>query len=102
MGDHKIIVLALTDPLAATVNNIADLKAARPDVVPKLVDWLKMYKTTDGKPENKLSSDEPTSKEQAEKVVTECHAGGRSFGWTAQSQTQAFGCHRSSASTSQK
>ena len=41
--------------------------------MPKLVEWLKRYKTTDGKPENKLASDTPTSAARAAEVVKECH-----------------------------
>lgn len=71
--DHKIIVLALSDPLASRVDDMAQLKAARPDIVANLIEWLKLYKTTDGKPENKLGSEEPSTKQKAETVVEECH-----------------------------
>ncbi|EOD33817.1 inorganic pyrophosphatase [Emiliania huxleyi CCMP1516] len=68
--DHKIIVVDAEDPLAASASSAADLPAG---VVPKLVEWLKRYKTTDGKPENKLASDTPTSAARAAEVVKECH-----------------------------
>ena len=44
-----------------------------PGVLEKLVEWLKMYKTTDGKDVNVLASDTPTSAAQANKVIAECH-----------------------------
>lgn len=71
--DHKIIALALDDPKAAAVNSIADLEKEMPGVLPALVDWLKMYKTTDGKEVNVLVSDVPDSAEQAKAVIAECN-----------------------------
>jgi 3'-phosphoadenosine 5'-phosphosulfate synthase len=35
------------------------------------VDWLKNYKTSDGKPQNTLTSDEPTSASDAVAIITE-------------------------------
>jgi len=71
--DHKIIVIDAEDPLAAQLNSAADLPRVMPGVLEKLVDWLKMYKTTDGKEVNKLTSDTPTSADAAARVVAECH-----------------------------
>jgi 3'-phosphoadenosine 5'-phosphosulfate synthase len=71
--DHKIIALALDDSKAGVINSIADLEQQLPDVLPALVDWLKMYKTTDGKGINVLLSDEPDTAEQAKAVVADCH-----------------------------
>lgn len=45
-----------------------------PGVLPKLVEWLKLYKTTDGKAANALASDTPTSAAKAMEVVADCHA----------------------------
>ena len=59
--DNKIIVLALSDPDADRIYNLDDLEAIKPGMVDDLVDWLKMYKTTDGAPENALVSDEMSS-----------------------------------------
>jgi len=72
--DHKILVIALSDPDAAAINTIADLKTVKPGYLEKIVDWLKMYKTTDGKAINELTSDEPTTVEQALTVISECNA----------------------------
>ena len=38
-----------------------------------MVNWLKMYKTSDGKPENVLTSDLPSSKAEAVAIIDECH-----------------------------
>lgn len=71
--DHKIIALAIDDPKAAAVNSIADLEREMPGVLPALVDWLKMYKTTDGKEVNVLMSDVPDTAEQAKQVIADCN-----------------------------
>jgi len=71
--DHKIIALALDDPKAASINSIADLDTHKPGVLPALVDWLKMYKTTDGKAVNTLVSDTPDDAAKAKEVITECN-----------------------------
>lgn len=71
--DHKIIVIDVNDPIASRVANAADLRIVMPGVLEKLVEWLKMYKTTDGKDVNVLASDAPTDAATASKVVAECH-----------------------------
>jgi inorganic pyrophosphatase len=71
--DHKIIVIDADDPLASRLNSAADLPRVMPGVLEKLVEWLKMYKTTDGKEVNKLTSDAPTSAPDALKVIADCH-----------------------------
>ena len=71
--DHKIIVIDAADPLADRLTNAADLRTVMPGVLENLVEWLKMYKTTDGKAINALSSDEPKTADAAMSVITECH-----------------------------
>ena len=71
--DHKIIVIDAADPMAPRLRSAADIPRVMPGVLENLVDWLKMYKTTDGKEVNKLTSDKPTSAEDAVKVVADCH-----------------------------
>jgi 3'-phosphoadenosine 5'-phosphosulfate synthase len=72
--DHKILVIDTSDPLASQLSSADDLKRVMPGVLPKLVEWLKLYKTTDGKAENALASDTPTSAAKAMEVVADCHA----------------------------
>ena len=50
-----------------------------PGVQEKLVEWLKQYKTTDGKPVNKLSSDQMLPASKATSVVAECHESWKSL-----------------------
>ncbi len=71
--DHKILVLGVHDPLAQKVSNLEELEKERPGLVAKLVEWLIMYKTTDGKPKNKLASHTPDSAAEALKTVEETH-----------------------------
>lgn len=71
--DHKIIALALDDPNAASINSISDLETQKPGVLAALVDWLKMYKTTDGKAVNVLVSDTPDDAAKAKEVISECN-----------------------------
>jgi len=72
--DHKIIVIDVNDPLANKLNAASDLVTVMPGVLEKLVEWLKMYKTTDGKAINVLASDKPTDAAKAAAVVSECHS----------------------------
>jgi len=72
--DHKIIVIDAADPMAAKLSSAADLKTVMPGVLEKLIEWLKMYKTTDGKAMNVLASDKPKTAAEAAAVVGECHA----------------------------
>jgi len=71
--DHKILVIDAADPLAARLNTAADLLTVMPGVTELLVEWLKMYKTTDGKAVNELASDTPKDSAAAAAVVAECH-----------------------------
>ncbi|CBJ26660.1 similar to 3-phosphoadenosine 5-phosphosulfate synthase 2 isoform 2 [Ectocarpus siliculosus] len=71
--DHKIIALRVTDPNAANINNMDDLERYKPGMTARLVDWLKMYKTSDGKPPNSLAQDEPTTVDEALAVIQHTH-----------------------------
>jgi 3'-phosphoadenosine 5'-phosphosulfate synthase len=69
--DHKIIALREDDPDFDSVHSVADLERVRPGVTAKLVDWLKNYKTSDGKPVNRLKQETPTSVSEAVRIVEE-------------------------------
>ena len=69
--DHKVVMIRETDPHFSSVNSIQDYEAHHPGLTKKLVDWLKNYKTSDGKPVNKLASESPTTQSQATEVVEE-------------------------------
>jgi 3'-phosphoadenosine 5'-phosphosulfate synthase len=69
--DHKIIALRSDDRNFHNINSIADLERFRPGTKDKLVDWLLNYKTSDGKPQNTLSSTEPTSVNEALQIISD-------------------------------
>ena len=69
--DHKIIVLRQTDPNFHKIFNVNDLEKHKPGIINKLIDWLKNYKTSDGKPVNKLKQEKPTTPEEAEEIIEE-------------------------------
>lgn len=69
--DHKIIVLRESDPDFDSVNSMADLERVQPGTTARLVDWLKNYKTSDGKPVNRLKQEEPTSASEAVRIIEE-------------------------------
>lgn len=71
--DHKILCIALSDPLSATVHTMDDLERDKPGTLDLLRNWLKRYKTTDGKPVNALASETPRTVEEALEVVAEVH-----------------------------
>lgn len=71
--DHKIICIVLTDPDASRINSMTDLDVVKPGTTARLVDWLKRYKTSDGKPENSLAQDTPTSVSEAVSIIQETH-----------------------------
>jgi 3'-phosphoadenosine 5'-phosphosulfate synthase len=69
--DHKIIVLREDDSHFDDVHSMSDLERVKPGVTAMLLDWLKNYKTSDGKPVNRLKQDEPTSVTEAVKIIDE-------------------------------
>jgi len=72
--DHKVIALRISDSRATLINNMKDLEEHIPGLTAKLVDWLKMYKTSDGKAINVISNHNiPTSVLQAVEIISECH-----------------------------
>jgi 3'-phosphoadenosine 5'-phosphosulfate synthase len=71
--DHKLLCIALTDPDASSIKSMDDLERVKPGYLGLLKDWLKRYKTSDGKPENTLASETPRTALQALEVVAEVH-----------------------------
>jgi len=71
--DHKIICIITTDPDANQIHSMADLERVKPGTEARLLDWLKRYKTSDGKGENMLAQDEPTSVNEAMDIIAETH-----------------------------
>jgi len=71
--DHKLLVIRASDAKYSGVRSVRDLERLKPGVTARLVDWLKNYKTSDGKPANSFSQEEPTSAAEAVRVVQQVH-----------------------------
>ena len=71
--DNKIICISLSDPDATKIHSIGDLERTKPGTIDRLKDWLKRYKTSDGKPENSLASEDPTDVKAALELINETH-----------------------------
>lgn len=71
--DHKILCIALSDKDAPMIHSMEDLERVKPGHLDRLRDWLKRYKTSDGKPENALASELPRSASDAVAVIEETH-----------------------------
>jgi 3'-phosphoadenosine 5'-phosphosulfate synthase len=71
--DHKILCISLSDPDASSIFTLADLERKKPQHLNNLRDWLKRYKTSDGKGENKLASEVPRTALEAKEVIMETH-----------------------------
>jgi len=71
--DHKILCVHLNDPNAASVRSMSDLERVRPGITARLVDWLKRYKTSDGKPENSLAAETPKTVSATLNIIQETH-----------------------------
>mmetsp|Transcript_28112 Transcript_28112/g.89889 ORF Transcript_28112/g.89889 Transcript_28112/m.89889 type:complete len:975 (-) Transcript_28112:373-3297(-) len=72
--DSKIICIRTSDPLAARVSDVYDLDRHKPGTISRIRQWLKRYKTSDGKPENSLAREEPFTPQQAMDLIEETHA----------------------------
>lgn len=67
--DHKILMIRSTDPHFDQIDDMTDLERVKPGITAKLDDWLISYKTSDGKPLNKLTNNTPTQPGEAAAVV---------------------------------
>eukprot|EP00092_Neocalanus_flemingeri_P008812 GFUD01009485.1.p1 GENE.GFUD01009485.1~~GFUD01009485.1.p1 ORF type:complete len:367 (-),score=120.82 GFUD01009485.1:305-1405(-) len=71
-ADWKMIVIDVTDPLAAELNNLEDVEKAMPGFLAATRDWFRIYKIPDGKPENNFAFDgEYQDAEFAGKILNE-------------------------------
>ncbi|XP_033743382.1 inorganic pyrophosphatase-like [Pecten maximus] len=71
--DWKILAIDVNDPLAEKLNDVEDIEKEMPGFLKATVEWFKIYKVPDGKPENKFAFDsEAKNKEFALNVIEEC------------------------------
>jgi 3'-phosphoadenosine 5'-phosphosulfate synthase len=69
--DHKVLCIAHSDKDFDKIHSVQELERVKPGHLDRLRDWLKRYKTSDGKPENSLASDTPKTAKEAVAVVAE-------------------------------
>ncbi|XP_008200813.1 inorganic pyrophosphatase isoform X1 [Tribolium castaneum] len=72
--DWKLIAIDVKDPLADQVNDVSDVEKHFPGLLKASVEWFKIYKIPDGKPENQFAfNGEAKPASFALKVVDEVH-----------------------------
>lgn len=71
--DNKVICIALSDPDSNSIQSIGDLERIKPGTIDRLRDWLKRYKTAEGKGVNSLASENPTTVREAMAIIDETH-----------------------------
>ncbi|XP_060248654.1 inorganic pyrophosphatase 2, mitochondrial isoform X2 [Meriones unguiculatus] len=72
--DWKIIAINVNDPDAEKLNDIDDVKKFKPGYLEATLDWLRLYKVPEGKPENKFAfNGEFKNKDFALEVVNNAH-----------------------------
>ncbi|XP_011502322.1 PREDICTED: inorganic pyrophosphatase [Ceratosolen solmsi marchali] len=72
--DWKIIVIDVNDPLANQINDVTDIDKHYPGLLKATVEWFKIYKIPDGKPENQFAfNGEAKPRDFALHVIEEVH-----------------------------
>ncbi|KAG7213034.1 hypothetical protein KM043_002369 [Ampulex compressa] len=72
--DWKIIVIDVNDPLADQMNDVSDIEKHYPGLMKATIEWFKVYKIPDGKPENQFAfNGEAKPKDFALHIVEEVH-----------------------------
>jgi len=72
--DWKIIAISTSDPLAAELQDIADVEMKCPGIVSGIREWFQWYKTPDGKSLNSFGyHDQAVGGDEALSIVEETH-----------------------------
>lgn len=72
--DWKVIAIDINDPLADKLNDVTDVDKFYPGLLRATIEWFKIYKIPDGKPENQFAfNGEAKNAEFAINVVAETH-----------------------------
>jgi len=72
--DWKILAIAMDDDRAPNIHDLADLDAHMPGSTAALTHWLRMYKTAEGKGENRFGfGGRPQGAAVATRIVEETH-----------------------------
>jgi len=72
--DWKILAIDVTDPLADKLKDVEDIERLMPGYLRATVEWFRIYKIPDGKPENQFAfSGEAKNAAFALKLIAETH-----------------------------
>lgn len=72
--DWKVLAIDVNDPLAKSLNDIGDVEKLMPGFVTATVEWFRIYKMPDGKPENQFAfNGEAKNKAFALQVIEQTH-----------------------------
>ena len=67
--DWKLLAIDINDPMASELNDIADVERLMPGLLKATVEWFRIYKIPDGKPENQFAfNGEAKNREFAQKA----------------------------------
>ncbi|KAL1264854.1 hypothetical protein QQF64_005209 [Cirrhinus molitorella] len=73
--DWKVMVINVEDPEAEDYNDIEDVRRLKPGYLEATLDWFRMYKVPDGKPENQFAFEgEFKNRDFAIKTVKDTHS----------------------------
>jgi nucleosome-remodeling factor subunit len=72
--DWKVIAIDVNDPLAPQLSDIGDVEQHMPGFLKATVEWFKLYKVPDGKPENQFAfNGEAKDREFAHQIILGTH-----------------------------
>ena len=72
--DWKILAIDVTDPMADKLNDVNDIEKLMPGYLRATVEWFRIYKIPDGKPENQFAfNGEPKNAEFSLNIIEETH-----------------------------
>ncbi|KAK3887264.1 hypothetical protein Pcinc_008619 [Petrolisthes cinctipes] len=72
--DWKLIAIDVNDPMAPQLSDISDVEKYMPGYLKATVEWFKIYKIPDGKPENQFAfNGDAKERDFAHKVIMETH-----------------------------
>nr|QBH74121.1 inorganic pyrophosphatase [Isotomurus palustris] len=72
--DWKLLAIDITDPMADKLNDIGDIEKLMPGYLRATVEWFRIYKIPDGKPENQFAfNGEPRNAAFALDIIEETH-----------------------------
>jgi len=94
--DYKVIVIRADDPDAYRITDMASLEQVKPGTTTRLVDWLKKYKTAEGKGLNTLASETPYTIARSDEIISECN---ERWVWLVNGQTSNAKGHYIAAGT---